>query len=136
MNLVGIYGYFYLQIKKPPIATVSSFLDTQGNKKGLQRVQTDQGGELAWSSFFCACIDKVGFILETTSAGASFQNAITERPHRTLADKIRTILSGANLNSDYWSHALRHAAYIKNRLPHQSLPGHITPFQTRGYGRD
>ena len=38
---------FLFANKKPPIATVSSFLDTQGNKKGLQRVQTDQGGELA-----------------------------------------------------------------------------------------
>ena len=42
---------------------------------------------------------------------------------------MRTMLSGANLSSDYWSHAIRHAVYIKNRLPHSALQGGITPFQ-------
>ena len=120
---------FLFADKKPPIATVTSFLNTHGNKAGLRRVRTDQGGELAKSSTFRTCINKAGYTLETTGAGASFQNAIAERPHRTLADMMRTMLSGANLTSDYWSHTLRHAVYIKNWLPHRSLPGHITPFQ-------
>jgi len=38
------------------------------------------------------------------------------------------MLKGVKLDSSYWSHALRHAVYIKNRLPHSALPGHITPF--------
>jgi len=42
---------------------------------------------------------------------------------------MRTMLSGANFSSDYWCHAINHAVYIKNRLPHSALPGHITPFQ-------
>ena len=42
---------------------------------------------------------------------------------------MRTILTGDNLKSDYWSHAIRHAVYIKNRLPHENLPGHISTSQ-------
>ena len=120
---------FLFSNKEPPIATVTAFLSTHGLKSGLRRVRTDQGGELAGSTKFKKCIADAGYILETTGAGASFQNAIVERPHRTLADMMRTMLSGANLSSDYWSHAIRHAVYIKNRLPHSALPGGITPFQ-------
>ena len=42
---------------------------------------------------------------------------------------MRTMLSGANLSSTYWSWAIRHAVYVKNRLPHASLPNNHTPFQ-------
>jgi len=42
---------------------------------------------------------------------------------------MHTMLIGTNLDSSYWSHALRHAVYIKNSLPYSALPGHITPFQ-------
>ena len=42
---------------------------------------------------------------------------------------MRTMLSGSNLDSTYWSHAIRHAVYIKNRLPHTALPGYITPYE-------
>ena len=39
------------------------------------------------------------------------------------------MLSGSNLSSLYWSQAIRHTVYIKKCLPHQSLPGNITPYQ-------
>ena len=63
-------------------------------------------------------IAESGYTLETTGAGAYFQNVVVERAHRTLADMMRTTLSGANILSDYWSFALRHAVYLINRLPH------------------
>jgi len=42
---------------------------------------------------------------------------------------MRSRLSSVNLTSDYWSHAIHHAVYIKNRLPHNSLPDYITHFE-------
>ena len=120
---------FLFANKKPPISAVTTFLNTHGTHTGLRRIRTDQGGELAKSSDFRACVQKAGYTLESTGAGASFQSAIVERPHRTLADMMRTMLSGSNLSSKYWSHAIRHAVYVKNRLPHQSLPGKITPYE-------
>ena len=120
---------FLFSNKSPPLSTIKSFLSTHGLKSGLRCVRTDQGGELAGSIAFRKCIALAGYTLETTGAGASFQNAIVERPHRQLANMIRTMLTGANLDSTYWSHAIRHAVYIKNRLPHTALPGHLTPYQ-------
>jgi len=39
----------------------------------------------------------------------------------------RTMLQGAGLSSVYWSYALFHAVYIKNRLPRKAIP--TTPFE-------
>jgi len=114
---------FFFAGKSPPIATVTSFLSNHGTIPGLCRVRTDQGSELAKSIEFRKCIQKAGYTLKTTGAGASFQNAIMERPHRQLANMMRAMLSASNLDSTYWSHAIRYAVYIKNRLPHTALLG-------------
>ena len=39
---------------------------------------------------------------------------------------MRCLLHSANLGPEYWSYALIHATYIKNRLPHQAIT--ITPY--------
>ena len=120
---------FLFPNKSPPIATVMAFLANHGIKSGIRRVRTNQGGELAKNIAFRKCIQDAGYTLESTGAGASFQNSIVERPRRQLANMIRTMLSSSNLSSLYWSHDIHHAVYIKNRLPYQSLPGNITPYQ-------
>ena len=56
-------------------------------------------------------------------------NGIVEIPHRTLTNMMRTMFSGGNISSGYWSHEIRHAVYIKNRLPQNELSSYITPFQ-------
>ena len=91
-------------------------------------MRTDQGGKLAKTTAFRQYILDAGYTIETTGTSASFQNAIVEQPHYTLAKMMRTMLSGENLDSLYWSHSLRHAVYIKNRLTHSALPDHISPF--------
>ena len=120
---------FLFANKKPPISTVTYFLDTHGIKNGLRRVRANQGGELAKSAIFRDCISKTGYTLEFIGARTSFQNGIVERPQRTLVDTMRTILPGSNLQSEYWSHTIRHAVYIKTILHHKLLPSYITPFQ-------
>ena len=68
-------------------------------------------------------------MLETTAPESSFQNGRAERQHHTLAAMMKTMLLGAGLTSSFWSDALPHAVYLKNRLAHQSLPNHIAPFK-------
>jgi hypothetical protein len=92
-------------------------------------VRTYQGGELAKSALFRKVIKEANYNLEPTGVDSSFQNGIAERPHRTYADMMRTMLSGANLSSKYWSWALLHAVYIKNRIPHTALGNKTTPFE-------
>ena len=104
---------FLFANKPPPIDIVTSFLKNRDVISGLRHVCTDQGGELAKSSELRRAIQTSWYTLETTGAGASFQNAIVERTHRQLANMMRTILSGANLNAKYWSRAIRDVVYIK-----------------------
>jgi len=120
---------FLFANKSPPIDTITNFLTIHGRKSGRRYIRTDQGGELAKSIAFLRSALAADYTLEITGAGASFQNAIAEQPHRTLAEIMRTMLTGANLDSSYWSHAFRHAVYIKNHLTHSALPDHTTPFQ-------
>ena len=63
---------FLFATKFPPIKTVATFLNHHGNKTGINRVQTNQGGELAKSTAFCQCTLDAGYTLETTIARASF----------------------------------------------------------------
>jgi hypothetical protein len=115
--------------KNPPIATITRFLKNHGLTHGNNVIRTDQGGELAGSIAFRKCVREANYVLETTGVDASFQNGIAERPHRTYADMMRTMLSGANLSSVYWSWALLHAVYVKNRIPHTALSADTTPFE-------
>ena len=51
---------------------------------------------------------------------------MAERPNRTLATMVRCMTHAAGLGPEYWSWALLHAVYVKNRLPHRATA--TTPF--------
>jgi hypothetical protein len=78
----------------------------------------DQGGDLYESHKFKEIALKHNFNLEPTGAGAPFQNGMVERVNQTLENMMRCLLLSANLGPEYWSFALTHAVYLKNRLPH------------------
>ena len=116
------YSWVFLaKSKLPQIEPIKQFLLTHGSRTTTQRyVRTDEGGEL-WSCIaFQNMVREAGFILQPTASDASFQNGIAERPNRTLGDMMRALLFGANLGPEYWSWALLHAVYLKNRLPHRA----------------
>ncbi len=85
------------------------------------------GGELYGSHAFQQAVCDAGFLIEPTASDASFQNGIAERPNRTFGNMMRSLLHAAGLGPEYWSWALIHAAYLKNRLPHSAIP--ITPYE-------
>ena len=62
-----------------------------------------------------------------TGSDASAQNAIAEAPNKYLGNTMRCLLYSAGLGPEYWSYALTHAVFIKNRLPHRHIK--ITPFE-------
>ena len=84
-------------------------------------VRTDQGGELGKSKLFQTMVDKELFALELTGADASAQNGVAESPNKYLGNMMRCMLHSAGLGPEYWSYALIHAVYIKNRLPHTHI---------------
>lgn len=55
-------------------------------------------------------------IFMLSSAYSPQLNSLVERVNRTLMDKVRAFLKDSNLDGKYRGEALRHAAYLYNRL--------------------
>jgi len=118
---------FLQKAKTPPIDLVRSFLrKNKCTTSSRLIIRSDHGGELYKSEDFQRMADSEGFIMQPTAPKASFQNGLAERPNRTLANIMGCLLTNAGLGPEYWSWALIHAVYLKNRLPHRATGE--TPF--------
>ena len=130
VDLFTRYIWIFLSKNKhPPLRTIKQFLRTYGLKQGVRIIRTDQGGELSKSTMFRKVLQEAHYSIEVTGADNSSQNGIAERPHRTLANMVRTGLENAGLPYKYWSDALLHAAFVKNRLPHAHFKNKSTPYE-------
>jgi hypothetical protein len=118
--------------KTPPVTEVRHLLtQLQAKVQSTYRtVTTDLGGELARSKEFQKMLvePNVNYQLRTTGAHSSAQNGLAEKPNQDLARMMRAMLYGAGLGSEFWTYAIRHAVYLKNRLPHVSL-NMTTPYE-------
>ena len=126
--------------KIPPVDELRNLLKHLGAKvtQPYKTLTTDLGGKLAKGKAFQSMLveKEVGYTLKNTGAFSSAQNGLAEKPNQDLARMMRCMLYGAGLGSEYWSYALRHAVYLKNRLPHTSLM-YVTPFEKlNGYQPD
>ena len=123
------YIWIYLtKDKSPPIKQVEGLL-THFQRYQFATIMTDQGGELAKSNAFKLLCQQQQYILQPTGAYASKQNGLAEKPNQDLAQIMRCLLYSAGLDSRFWSYALRHAVYLKNRWPHASL-NWMTPYES------
>ncbi|GJT97762.1 retrovirus-related pol polyprotein from transposon TNT 1-94 [Tanacetum coccineum] len=68
---------------------------------------------------------KYGIARHHTLVRTPQQNGVAERMNRTIMEKVRCMLSHANLDKDFWVEAATTAAYLINRSPHRSLDGNI-----------
>jgi dUTP pyrophosphatase len=68
-----------------------------------------------------------GYLLEPTAGGAPSQNGLAERPNQTMGNMVRCLLHSADLGPEYWSFALLHTVYLKNRLPYSAT--NDTPYR-------
>jgi dUTP pyrophosphatase len=116
------YSYIFLtKTKQPPLQEVRGILTKYAGVYRDCSVTTDNGGELAKSVEFRRVIRDAGYTLKTTGAFSSAQNGLVEKPNQDIARIVRALLYSSNLGSQYWSYAIRHAVYLKNRLPHSAL---------------
>ena len=120
---------FLSKNKAPPLRTITQFLRTYGNTDGVCTIRMDQGGELARSASFRDTIAKAEYTIEVTGADNSSQNGTVERPHRTLANMVHAGLENTGLSAKFWSDALLHAVFLKNRMPHAAFSHKITPYE-------
>jgi hypothetical protein len=108
---------FLTKTKQPPLNIFATFLQDHGHPTAQNRsIRSDRGGELWGSQAFREVVHKAGYIMDPTAPKAAFQNGKAERPNRNLGKTC--LLYNANLGPEYWSFALLHAVYLKNRLPH------------------
>ena len=69
----------------------------------------DQGGELYHNPEVQKLFTQKGYQLCPTGADSSHQNEPVECAHCTITDRIRCLLSGANLPIKFWPYAFHHS---------------------------
>ena len=87
-------------------------MTTQTGRK-LKCLRTDNGGEYTSAEF-----KKVCKILGTS-------NGVAERYNRTHCERVRCMVSTANLPHGFWGEALKTAVHVCNISRHVSLKGDI-----------
>lgn len=124
---------FLTKSKAPPVDIITEHLKRFGlHSDEYRAIRVDQGGELYGSKDFCEAVLKAGYIIEPTGSGLHHQNGKVERLNLTYGIMVRSLLYSAGLSPIYWSAALLHAVYLKNRLWHSTLK--VTPYEAlNGY---
>jgi hypothetical protein len=107
--------------KSPPIFIIERFLASNGLKSGPRYLRMDQGGELWRSNELRDVAFAAGYDFEPTGSYAASENGKVERANGTFGAMVRCLLYSAGLHPRFWSAALVHAFYLKNRLYHKAL---------------
>jgi hypothetical protein len=80
----------------------------------------DGGGELGKSRDIHQTFTNFGYAVEMTGPNSSNQNGPGERPHQTIGDALRAMLSGANLKPNFCPYAFYHYVRLYNFVPHDT----------------
>ena len=109
--------------KAAPVLWLKHFLAQYNPLCRDKYVYMDQGGELFNNPEVKNLFHKSGYEIKPTGADASHQNGPVERGHRTIADMMRSLLTGANLDPKFWPYAFYHSLRLSNAIPerHQAL---------------
>jgi hypothetical protein len=81
----------------------------------------DQGGEVWRLNQLREDAAAAGYAMEPTGSNAASENGKVDRPNGTFDAMVRCLLYSAGLSELFWSSALVHAVYLKNRLYHKAL---------------
>ena len=88
--------------------------------KKVKHLRLDNGGEYVSKAFKEFCEMK-GIRREFTAPYNPPQNGVSERMNRTIQEKIRSMLSNAQLPDGFWAEALATAVHLINRSPNKRL---------------
>jgi hypothetical protein len=66
-------------------------------------------------------VNAAGYIIEPTGSNSAWQNGKVERLNGTFGVMVRCLRYRAGLSAKFWSAALIHAVYLKNRLFHKAI---------------
>lgn len=88
----------------------------------------DNGGEYLSNEFKEFCVQN-GISYHLTVPHTPAQNGVAERMIRTITEKGRAMISGADLNKSFWGEAVLTATYLINRTPTKALNNNKTPYE-------
>uniref|UniRef100_A0A6U2FMK2 Uncharacterized protein n=1 Tax=Chlamydomonas euryale TaxID=1486919 RepID=A0A6U2FMK2_9CHLO len=124
-------GYLAIGIlskKSAAAKCIQAIINALQRKTGIsvECVRTDNGGEYV-NTELSAYFDERGIVHELTAPYTSQSNAMVERAHRTVADKVRATLIESGQPDRLWPYAAMYVVYTLNRTP---MHGHAhTPYE-------
>eukprot|EP00173_Palmaria_palmata_P005501 Plantae.Rhodophyta-Palmaria_palmata.ctg9910.p1 GENE.Plantae.Rhodophyta-Palmaria_palmata.ctg9910~~Plantae.Rhodophyta-Palmaria_palmata.ctg9910.p1 ORF type:complete len:257 (-),score=26.19 Plantae.Rhodophyta-Palmaria_palmata.ctg9910:74-796(-) len=109
-----------LRAKSETATEIENFVIATERQNGwkLKVLRSDRGGEFV-NSTVGNFLKARGIKAELTPPYSPQMNGVAERVNRTLLGRSRCMILQSKLGKQFWSHALRHAAIIMNRLPRQ-----------------
>jgi GAG-pre-integrase domain len=112
-----LYGRAFAS-KAPPVDWINNWLANNAPNCPNKYVRMDGGGELGRSRDIQQTFANFGYTVELTGPDSSNQNGPGERPHQTIGDALRAMLSGASLKPHFWPYAFYHYVRLYNFVPH------------------
>ena len=102
--------YGYVRISKAyPIALLRHFLNHYSPTCNEKYTHLDQGIELFNNLDVNKILQSFGCTLRSNGADTSHQNGPVKQSHRTLANSVRAMITGANLDIKFCPYTLYHA---------------------------
>ena len=108
--------------KRPPLDFLRDWLSVNRSGAPDRAVILDPGGDLGGCSAVLKLFKEFGYNPLITGENASYQNGMGERPHRTIGNAIRAMLTGGGLAGKFWPFAFRYYLRMHNLVPHGNRP--------------
>lgn len=99
----------------------------------VKKIRCDNAKEYL-SSDFVNFTKETGVVIDPAPPYTPSLNGVAERANRTLLDKGRALIADSNLPKTFWGQAILTAAYLKNRMPSNSIDN-CTPYYLK-FGED
>ncbi|KAI2507364.1 Reverse transcriptase (RNA-dependent DNA polymerase) [Fragilaria crotonensis] len=88
--------------KAPPVDWLNQWLANNAPSCTWKYVRMDGGGELGRCREILDTFANFGYQTQLTGPDSSHQNGPGERPHQTIGDALRAMLTGASLRPAFW----------------------------------
>ena len=125
-DYTGTIFVYFLKNKSDASKATARFLADISPYGTVKRIRTDCGTEYI-NEEFRALMDKNRIRHETSAPYSAHQNGTAERSWRTLFEMARCLIIQAEVTKALWNHAVRTAAYIRNRTYSKRLQK--TPYE-------